>query len=394
MIEISRRGWLAGTSVGVAAVVGGLAWRAVDQGLFTSAETRPGFEPWRDVARGRYHGPLALAAAGVLAASPHNTQPWLFHVGRDQIDVHLVLNRNLGAFDPYRREMATALGCAVENMVQAAAGQNLLATVMPVTGEETRVARVALSPRTGQVAPLAAAIVRRHTNRHPYESDRAVPPSLLDKLQALATDPTVRLMLMSRGSDNYRRFGDETIAATETIIVDAAMSEASHRWTRSSRADVDRERSGLTLAGAGLDRLTETIGALLPPVDAQAEGHYWLDLTRKTAVPTAAVFGLLLVRDPYDRAQSLTAGRLWQRLHLAGTLLGLGMQPLNQIPEVIDRERDLGRPAAIAARIASLIVDRAWHPTFGFRLGYPTRSAAASPRRALAAAIAVSPPYK
>ena len=149
------------------------------------------------------------------------------------------------------------------------------------------------------------------------------------------------------------------------------------------RAQVDRERSGLTLAGAGLDRLTETIGALLPPVDARSEGKYWLDMTRKHVIPTAAAFGMLLVRDPYDRVRSLAAGRLWQRLHLQGTLLGLGMQPLNQIPEMIDREHQLGRPPAMAARITALLPDSAWRPTFGFRLGYPTRQAAASPRRAL-----------
>jgi hypothetical protein len=73
---------------------------------------------------------------------------------------------------------------------------------------------------------------------------------------------------------------------------------------------------------------------------------------------------------------------------LQGTLLGLGMQPLNQIPEVIDRERELNEPADMAARIAGLLPDPAWRPTFAFRLGYPTRPPATSPRRALEDAIA------
>lgn len=387
MVTISRRAWLTGAGSSVVAVMGGLAWRASDQGLFTAAEARPGFEPWRDVADGRHHGPMALAAAGVLAASPHNTQPWLFHVGGGAIDVHLVPTRHLGAFDPFRREMATALGCAVENMVQAAPRQRLVATVTPVTGEATRIARVSLALGDRPPAPLAAAIVHRHTDRHPYDTDRLIAPDVLRQLQALATDADVRLVFLPRGSGQARRFGNETIAATETIVGDAEMDAWSHRWTRGSRAEVDRERSGLTLAAAGLDRLTETIGALLPPVDARSEGSYWLDMTRNHVVPTAAAFGMLLVRDPYDRIQSLAAGRLWQRLHLKGTLLGLGMQPLNQIPEVIDRERQLGRPAAMAAGIAPLLPDPAWRLTFGFRLGYPTREAATSPRRALTDAV-------
>ncbi len=178
-----------------------------------------------------------------------------------------------------------------------------------------------------------------------------------------------------------------TIAATQTIIDDAEMDAWSNRWSRGSRAEVDRERSGLTLAGAGLDPVTETFGALMPPIDARSQGQYWLNMTRKSSVPTAAVFGMLLVQDPYDRAQSLAAGRLWQRLHLRGAQLGLAMQPLNQIPEIIDRERQLRKPAAMAARIATLLPDQTWRPTFGLRLGYPTRDAAIAPRRALVDAV-------
>ena len=312
---------------------------------------------------------MALAAAGVLAASPHNTQPWLFHVGADAIEIHAVPERHLGAFDPYRREMMIALGCAVENMVQAAPGQGLVATTVATPNEPTRIAHLALTPGPRAEAPLAAAIVLRHTNRFPYDTHRPVAAGVLSALQGQASDPAVRLVLVPRDSELGHRFSTATIAATQQIIDDDDMDTWSARWTRSSRADIDRERSGLTLAGAGLDRFTEALGAMLPPTGAKTQGRYWLDMTRSHALPTAAAFGMLFVKDPYDRVQSLQAGRLWQRLHLTGTLLGLAMQPLNQIPEAIDREKQLGKPAAMAASVATLLPDAAWHLTFGLRLG-------------------------
>ena len=64
--------------------------------------------------------PLALVAAAVLAANPHDTQPWLFRIGDDAIDVFADLSRNLGAMDAYVREMHLGLGCAIENMLTAA----------------------------------------------------------------------------------------------------------------------------------------------------------------------------------------------------------------------------------------------------------------------------------
>ena len=64
--------------------------------------------------------PLALVAAGVIAANPHDTQPWLFAVGDDAIEIFADTSRNLGAMDACVREMHLGLGCAIENMLTAA----------------------------------------------------------------------------------------------------------------------------------------------------------------------------------------------------------------------------------------------------------------------------------
>ena len=66
---------------------------------------------------------MALVAAGVLAANPHDTQPWLFGVSANAIEIFADLSRNLGAMDAYVREMHLGLGCAIENM-RLAAGPN------------------------------------------------------------------------------------------------------------------------------------------------------------------------------------------------------------------------------------------------------------------------------
>src|SRR5271170_5306044 len=93
------------------------------------------YAPWRLWNDPSVRGtPLALVAAAVLAANPHDTQPWLFAVEADAIEIYADLSRNFGAMDPYVREMHLGLGCAIENMVLAAAANGFFAEVEATPG--------------------------------------------------------------------------------------------------------------------------------------------------------------------------------------------------------------------------------------------------------------------
>jgi hypothetical protein len=119
------------------------------------------------------------------------------------------------------------------------------------------------------------------------------------------------------------------------------------------------------------------------PVSAQTSHEAWLKQTRDVQLASAPLTGLIAVRDRYDRGGAIAAGRFWQRLHLRAVALGLGLQPLNQPIEMIDRERRAGRGAEWARRIAELTGED-WQATFSFRAGFPSQATPASPRRRLA----------
>ena len=78
---------------------------------------------------------LELVRAAILAASPHNTQPWLFRVGSSSVELCIDTRRNVGALDPYLREEHIGMGCALENLMLAAAVHGYAATVTPVPGK-------------------------------------------------------------------------------------------------------------------------------------------------------------------------------------------------------------------------------------------------------------------
>jgi nitroreductase len=341
-----RRTFLKASGAASIALGGAFVWWAHHEGVFSVGEG-PAFEPWQSWRNDE--GPLALVRAAILAANPHNTQPWLFKVANARIDIYADTARNLGAFDPYLREMHIGIGCAIENMVIAAAalGYDIQVSVVDGPLDPIRqpprpmpVATIELSPGAPrQERELYVAIPRRHTNRAAYNPRKAVPVELLRSLQSVTEDsPTMKLMLFSAESER-RRFGDMMIAATATIIGDKTMVDDSQRWFRSRWADVQKYRDGPTLDAGGLSPLMAALAKIAPEPSPETNHRYWLAATRDVQVPSAPVLGLIAVESLYDRAQTIRAGRAWQRMHLFATTLGLAMQPINQPIELVDRKR-------------------------------------------------------
>ena len=334
--------------------------------------------------------PLALVAAAVLAANPHDTQPWLFRISDDAIEVLADLSRNLGAMDAFVREMHLGLGCAIENMLVAAGPNGYDAEVAAVEGSlanftERRSPIAAASVRLKKRAPSAPdgfyrAIALRHTNRYAYERGKAVPANWLEFLRQTADDHGARVILFDEGEDR-RVFDAAVVEATQAIIDDKTMIADSDRWFRSSPAEIEAHRDGPTLDAAGLSFFALTYARLFS-VSPETSHSAWLRNTRDVQLASAPLTGLIAVSDRYDRKATLAAGRVWQRLHLSATARGLAMQPLNQPIEMIDRERQTGQGDQWAKRIARLTGDE-WQATFSFRAGFASRPAPPSPRRRL-----------
>lgn len=368
-----------GLGSGVVAVVGatGLTWRAVDGGVFSTG-TGSAYDAWDRAAPGGR--PLNLVDAAILASNAHNTQPWLFTVSDDRIELFADMSRTTGALDPLLREMQISLGCALENLALAAPPNGMAANVsfLPDPSDTTHIATVSLTPATASGSPLFDAIVVRHTNRGAYSTSRAVTDRQLDTLSALADVPGTRLVWFTTDAQK-KAFGDLTVRATRAIIADPRQAADDYRWYRSDGHDIQRHKDGITIDSAGKSALVRTLSKLLTTTHKQYNDG-WLSGTRDTQLPTASAFGALVVQDPHDPLQRLRAGRIWQRVHLTATTHGLGMQPLCQIPERVDRETSAGLSPEITDAIAAMLPAGS-HAVMTFRIGHPTATAQPSPRR-------------
>jgi hypothetical protein len=322
-----------------------------------------------------------LVRAAILAANPHDSQPWLFHVTETQIDLFADRKRNLGHIDPLLREMHIGLGCALENLLLAAAanGYKTRVTLLPDPADVTAVARIKLAAGTSHVTDLYQAIPHRHTNRHPYDTARSIASTTIDSLHALNDDANVTVLWFTT-ADEQKRVADLMIEAARALVADKVQSADSNHWMRNSWQEIQQYRSGITLDAQGLPDLERTIGKILPPLSQDQQDEIFVQNTEKQA-RTAGALGLIAVRQSQKNAQRIAAGRLWQRMHLWATVHGLAMQPMNQMTERADRETTQGITPHFGHALKTLIGASPWEALMPFRLGYPTHEALRSPRR-------------
>ncbi|MGA2371182.1 MAG: Acg family FMN-binding oxidoreductase [Candidatus Korobacteraceae bacterium] len=383
-----RRSFLKGAGVLTVAVVGGGVWRAWDQGVFSTGEG-PAYEPWQDW-RNAKNSPLALVSAAILAASPHNTQPWLFKVSDSSIELHIDTRRNVGALDPYLREEHIGIGCALENLILAAPANGYTATATLVPGQLAPIpaepkpqllARIDLTPGKREADELYNAIPLRHTNRGRYDSHKPLPPDFLDALSHLPDgDADVKLFLFTNEADR-KNIAKVSSAANKEIYSDPNVQAGSEHWVRLQWSQVQRYRDGLTIDAFGLPPIATGIVKTLPQRMLGWLGSRSQKDTYSDLMLSAPLIGFIAVRDRYDQQQCLLAGRTWQRAHLFATAKGIAARPCNESVEMVDHERALGQPASRVALLNEITGDHTWQSTFVFYMGYPTLAAHASPRR-------------
>ena len=291
----------------------------------------------------------------VLAPSSHNSQPWLFKVIDDGVELYADRTRALPVVDPDDRELIISCGSALFHLRMAVAhfGHSCIVSWFSPENNNDLLARVSLGEErkpTPEEEILFDAITKRRTNRMPFEP-RQVQEKLLTELEAMANQEETWLYIIHM-EEERNKVADLIAEADRIQMADGRFRRELAAWIHSNRTIT---RDGLPGYAFGYGDLASIVAPLLVRTFDIGRGQAAKDRQLAAGSPVLAVLGT----DRDDSSAWLSAGQALSRVLLRACADGVSASFLNQPIELHELRIKLNQ-----------LLGRKGHPQLMLRMGY------------------------
>lgn len=290
----------------------------------------------------------------ILAPSGHNTQPWLFRLRVDGVDLFADRTRCLPVVDPFDRALIISCGAALGHLRTAMRffGNEPDIVLLPDCNEPDLLARVTFGeeyePSAQEVARFHA-ITRRRTSRLKYP-DEPLPEGIGPKLVAAAAEEGCELAVIS-DAERKRAIAALVGEGDRAQFGNPAFRRELASWVHSRRA---ASRDGMSGSAFGMPDVLSAAGGLVIRTFDLGERQGATDAAIATGAPA-----LLVLASQNDEPKDwLHSGLALSTILLTVTAAGWTSAYLNE-PIETDALRPRVRQAAGISG----------HPQLLFRIG-------------------------
>lgn len=304
----------------------------------------------------------------ILAPSSHNTQPWKFRLFENGIALFADYTRRLPVADPNNRELLMGVGAAIANLRIAALHFGFEVHVdYNFSGDsELPLAFVTLSktvPRKEEersVTNLFRAIVKRHTNRHPFLRAR-VPDTLLSHLAELGNGTDVSMFISTDPKRNAAVA--ELVARAERLQqTDPGFRKELSNWMRPNNT---QHPDGMPGAAFGIGNMASTVASwAVKTIDM---GRFRARHDERLCVEAPA---LLVLHSEETVPAWIAVGEVLEKVLLTLTSDGLQFSFFNMPVEIPEARQELRDILGVQS-----------FPQLLLRVGYSLEKPVPSPRR-------------
>ena len=290
-----------------------------------------------------------LVRYATLAPSSHNTQCWKFRVQERAITIEPDLARRCPVVDPDDHHLFVSLGCAAENLAQAALAHGLQAQARFEPAGSGAVG-IGLEPTSPAPSALFKAIPERQCTRGEYDG-MALAADDLRLLERAGSGKGVRVMLLTERAAMEKTL-EYVVAGNSAQLNDPAFVAELKAWIRFGDAEAVRLNDGLYSGSSGNPNLPRWIaGPLLGLVlTAKSENDKYAKQMRSSA--GVAVF----VAEANDKAHWVEVGRCYERFALQAAAIGVRNAFLNQPVEVASIRPQFASWLGIGGQRPNLVV--------------------------------------
>lgn len=306
----------------------------------------------------------------ILAPSGHNSQPWLFKIAHETIELYADRTRALAVCDPQDRELTMSCGAALFNLRLAIRhfGYTDAVKTFPNPEDPDLLAHVWLgNPREENEEEhlLFATISRRHTNRLPFQN-WDIPETLLSIMRTSAVQEGAWLTTIE--GEDLRNAVANLIAEGDRIqMANPHFRRELAAWIHPSRKIT---RDGMPAYAQSVRQLLDFVTPIVAHINRTFDiGRGQAAKDRELAVgsPILAVLGT----DEDTPVHWFSAGQALERVLLLGQAVGVSASYLNQPIQV----------AQLRPKLQTLL-NTPGYPQILLRLGFGSE-VKPTPRRAV-----------
>jgi len=268
-----------------------------------------------------------LVRYATLAPSSHNTQCWKFRIEDHTISILPDLSRRCFSVDPDDHHLFVSLGCAAENLIQAALANGLKGESRFETAATGELA-IALEPTKAFASPLFNAIPVRQCTRAEFDG-KLLPNEELRLLEQVGRGKGVRVILLTEKTA-MEKVLEYVVEGNSAQMNDPAFIAELKSWIRFNDDEAIRTGDGLFSRLSGNPSVPRWLGSTFFGMFFRPKNE-----NDKYAKQVRSSAGLaVFVSDVEDKAHWVEAGRCYERFALQSAALGIHNAMLNQPVEV------------------------------------------------------------
>jgi hypothetical protein len=293
----------------------------------------------------------------IKAPSGHNTQPWKYEVMENCITIFPDYERALPVVDADNHALFISLGCALENLVIAAAYLGYEAHIeMHLENEGMENIKVYLHPNAVNTdGALYDYIDTRQCTRNKYNGT-AIPLADLEKLKTTLKQEDVRAVIVTT-KDEIEKLIELVKEGNRRQFSNPSFIKELTQWIRFNKNEALQTGDGLYGAATGNPSVPAWFGKLYMKftMSAEKEAAKWEDLIHSSSAL------LIFIAERNDKKAWINVGRSFERGVLMATSLNINHAHANMPCEEAEVRKKLS---------GQLKLSEAQQPLLLIRLGY------------------------